>query len=681
MSIGKKFLSTVSFILIMCIFLLTSLSLASLFGIKKNTENNNLESQKVVIDNVEKNSLDQAKNSLKEYTKLFTQNSNDRFKYIENNIDTLSLIAKTAYDNGMDNVKIKDYTLINGVNFNSVNNELKVIYDLYKFLKHENSIYFYGSNAYYCSDTGIVINSPITAKDHIIYTDIRQREWYKSAKKSSSAVWSEPYEDLAALGVITSCSKAVYDSNNVFRGVVSIDFEGKTLINSNISISTNENLEKMAFNKYFIVNNENKIILTSDNLQISDYIDEENLNTILNSYNTSGNINILTFGSAIVSMADLDINNWRVCFIMDSSAITSNASAIKNSMTELYNESNKNLDTAINTLIILSIAITIIVMLIAYVLSIKLTKSITEPLDELAKGIKIMGKGNLKYKIKLKTNNELGTLSNVVNNMSSQLEENIKRISEESAKRQKIMSEIEIGRTVQLSMLPEDIDSESVDIYSVMIPARFMGGDFYDYFYTNSGKIAFVIGDVSGKGIGAALFMSRAKALINMIAKEEESPRIVMEKVNKQLIESNSDCMFVTAILGIIDTGSSSLTYSIAGHMPPILKHNQDVFTLPKQKSVPLGVSSDAEYEDMTYQLESMDTLILYTDGIVESVDNNGEFFGEDSVIACIKDFPKSNAKTVAEGILKASIEFSGGCEQFDDMTIMVINIKDDGKD
>lgn len=678
MTIGKKFFTTVSLILIACIILFNASLFLTLFGIKDNISNANSSSKEMIVKNITDNALDVAKETLYEYTYLFTQNTNNRFAYIEHNLTSLSKIAQQSYINGIDNVDILDYTLIKGTKLSSVEHELKEIYDFHKFLKHDTSVYLYGSNAYFCSESGIVINSPIQSKKHFVDTDLRKREWFTLAKKNpDKVVWCKPYEDLASEGIITSCSKAVFDEKNNFVGVVSIDFDDQILINGSSFVPGSSTVDNTLFSKYFLIDDSGKILLSSNNLSIENYIDKAALNNIWTIYkNAKDNINITTINENIISAAKLDINNWIVCFLVDSNAVSENANQTKNLITTLYDNASNNLDKKIVHTMWISIAIIFVLMIGAYAVSMWLTKStITSPLDELSKGIKTIGKGNLKYRIKLNTKNELSELAELVNSMSRELEKNIKQVAKESAERQRMLTEVELGQTVQMSMLPDRLNSDNIDICAAMKPARFVGGDFYDYFYTDKGNIALVIGDVSGKGVASALFMSRVKAIINLTARSYNSPQKIMSITNKYLCQNNDDCMFVTAVIGIIDTKTLKLSYCVAGHYPPIVKESNTAQKLPTVNSVPLGINPNEIYKKLTYQLKKDDIIVLYTDGILESRNQNEQFFGEKNLIDCIQKSGNLSASDLNNSIIDSAVKFSEGCEQFDDMTVTVIKV------
>ena len=206
-------------------------------------------------------------------------------------------------------------------------------------------------------------------------------------------------------------------------------------------------------------------------------------------------------------------------------------------------------------------------------------------------------------------------------------------------------------------------------------PAKGVGGDFYDYFYIDQDHLAVVIADVSGKGIPASLFMMRSKESLRSAAMNEKDLATVFYKVNNSLCVNNKEGFFVTAFLGVLNLKTFELNYISAGHERPFIKHKGDCKRMEVKSNFVLGLEEDFVYEEEKIKLNKEDTIILYTDGLNEAINANKEEFGYDRIKASLEkdNEPKYNIETVINDLK----EFRGEEEQFDDITIVAFNIKD----
>jgi sigma-B regulation protein RsbU (phosphoserine phosphatase) len=313
------------------------------------------------------------------------------------------------------------------------------------------------------------------------------------------------------------------------------------------------------------------------------------------------------------------------------------------------------------------------------VFSVRFTHAITGPILALNDGVQEVAGGNLEREVIVKTGDEIEQLATSFNVMTSQLRKHIEETARASAERQRIDTELDIATRIQMSMLPNvfppfDGKKNEFDLYAEVHPAKEVGGDFYDFFFIDDDHFAFIVADVSGKGIPAALFMAITKTIIKNHVQREEDPAIAMEIVNRQLCDNNIADMFVTAWLCILEISSGRLVYINAGHNPPLVKHgDQDFVFLVSPPDLVLAGMDDTSYHCREMQLESGDMLFLYTDGIVEAEDSNGAFYGKER----LRDFLNANAsQTLRELIpcLRSDIAtFAGGAEQSDDITMLAI--------
>lgn len=237
----------------------------------------------------------------------------------------------------------------------------------------------------------------------------------------------------------------------------------------------------------------------------------------------------------------------------------------------------------------------------------------------------------------------------------------------------KISSELELARSIQLNMLPKSLDDEDNDgnylVDAMMVPAKEVGGDFYDYFSIDESHICVLVADVSGKGVASGMFMAKAKTLIRS-KMLDHSLSDVFKIVNNDLCEGNVDGLFITAWIGILSLDNGELNYTNAGHTPPLIMTKKGVKTLKQEPNFVLAGMEDVEYESFTYKMQEGETLILYTDGITEALNKEKKLYGEERFISLLNDF-KGEPNTLLQTIKEDVDKFSSSCPQTDDITLL----------
>lgn len=254
----------------------------------------------------------------------------------------------------------------------------------------------------------------------------------------------------------------------------------------------------------------------------------------------------------------------------------------------------------------------------------------------------------------------------------------IKMQSDNAKKASRIETELNLATNIQANMLPSIFpifpEHKEFDIFASMQPAKEVGGDFYDIFMIGEDKMAFLIADVSGKGVPAALFMVIAKTLIKNYAQMGLSPGEVFTKANETLLEGNDANLFVTAWMAILDINTGDVTYSNAGHNPPIIKRaNSDYEYLKSKPGFVLAGLDGFKYKDMTGHLDKESVVFLYTDGIPEATDINNNMYGEERLLQLLNSTQDISSKELVE-IVKDDLDvFYGDAEQFDDITMVAL--------
>jgi sigma-B regulation protein RsbU (phosphoserine phosphatase) len=239
-------------------------------------------------------------------------------------------------------------------------------------------------------------------------------------------------------------------------------------------------------------------------------------------------------------------------------------------------------------------------------------------------------------------------------------------------------SELNIGRDIQMSMLPIQFPAfphrTEFDIYATLHPAREVGGDFYDFFLIDEDRICFGVGDVSGKGVGAALFMALTKTLIKSRASNDFSPASILTHVNDEVGRNNESCMFVTIWVGILDLTTGTLTYTNAGHNPPYLKRaNGDLLRLDARHGPVVGAMEGIVYGEDALLIGAGDMALLYTDGVTEAMDPNEQLYDERSLVEVLETREFPSVQDLVQATVDDVWRFQSDAVQADDVTVLAI--------
>ena len=281
--------------------------------------------------------------------------------------------------------------------------------------------------------------------------------------------------------------------------------------------------------------------------------------------------------------------------------------------------------------------------------------------------------GDLNEVVNVKSSTEFASLSNDINQTVGVLKGYI------AAAEKRYEQELELARTIQESALPKNFTfpRDDFEIYATMDPAKEVGGDFYDFFFTDKNKLALVIADVSGKGIPASLFMMRGKTAVKGFAEAGMSPAEILERANNALCEGNDAEMFITAWIGIIDLKTGLLQCANAGHEYPTIKRLNGEFELLKDKhTMPLAAMPGIRAKQYEVQLEPGDRLFVYTDGVPEAINEQTEQYGDERMLKVLnrdKDLPMEQ---ILPDVRQDISDFAGNAEQFDDITMLGFTYK-----
>jgi sigma-B regulation protein RsbU (phosphoserine phosphatase) len=317
--------------------------------------------------------------------------------------------------------------------------------------------------------------------------------------------------------------------------------------------------------------------------------------------------------------------------------------------------------------------------LFLFIMVLIIARSITRSLSRLAKATEQIATGNLDTEIPpAGSGDETGKLTESFNTMRRSLKEHIRELTEITAEKQRIKSELNIAHDIQMSFIPKTFppfpERTEFDIYAVYKSAREVGGDFYDYFFVDDEHLFFAIGDVSDKGVPAALFMAATITLLKVNAIKEIAPDRVLAKVNQKLSRENDSSMFVTIFCGVLNTKTGEVLYANAGHNPPLLLcKGKDAAFVGDTMGVIAGVLEDAEFEMKSVMLHPGDILLTYTDGVTEAMDKDTHLFLSERLQREVNTSREKTMKDMVHGIMDKVRDFSDGAPQSDDITILAL--------
>lgn len=330
-------------------------------------------------------------------------------------------------------------------------------------------------------------------------------------------------------------------------------------------------------------------------------------------------------------------------------------------------------DASLYTSVFMQVLIFASLFVVIYIL---IKKVIINNLKKINSTLAQITNGNLNVTVDVRDNEEFASLSDDINSTVATL----KHYIDEAAAR--FDKDLEIAKTIQHSALPSVFppwpERKDFSIFASMDAAKEVGGDFYDFYLLDENRLAFVMADVSGKGIPGAMFMMNAKTLIKSHAESGLAVHDVFTQVNSLLCENNAAGMFVTAWMGILDLETGRVCYANAGHNPPVVRRKDGTYEYLKGKSnFVLAGMEGIRYREQQLQLQQGDEIYLYTDGVTEAHDSNSQLFGEDRLLISLNSAVNMPVDDICKKVKADVNAFVGEAEQFDDITMMCIRLNE----
>ena len=328
-------------------------------------------------------------------------------------------------------------------------------------------------------------------------------------------------------------------------------------------------------------------------------------------------------------------------------------------------------------------ALFLIIELMALIMGLALARSITGAVHDLFVGTEHVRRGNLGYRIDVPTRDQLGELAQSFNSMTGSVQESLTQ----AAEKRRLEEELRIAREIQMSLLPRDeVSIPGVTVTATCVPAREVGGDYYDFIRLGPRRLGILIADVSGKGTSAAFYMAELKGLVLALSQIYQSPKQLLIEVNRIMAANIDARSFVTMIYAVLDMDDGTLTYARAGHTPLIyLRGPQggDRIDVLAPNGLVVGLDGfdahfDAMIEEASLDVAKGDIAVLFTDGVSEAMNKDSDLFGEDRLSSLVEENAGVAVETLRERILTDLDAFVGDADQHDDMTLVLIKIEED---
>ncbi|MCA1905919.1 MAG: PP2C family protein-serine/threonine phosphatase, partial [Desulfarculus sp.] len=306
-----------------------------------------------------------------------------------------------------------------------------------------------------------------------------------------------------------------------------------------------------------------------------------------------------------------------------------------------------------------------------------LVVGLTRPLERVLKASRRLAQGDLTTQVSdVPPGDEIGDLAATFNNMVRELNRYVTELTATTKEKARIQSELDLARQIQQSVLPRIYppfpDRMEFDLFARTLPAREVGGDFYDFFFVDKDHLGLVVADVSGKGVPAALFMTVARTLIKNSGIHHADPVRALSEVNAEIVPDNEMCMFVTVFYGVYELSTGILRFVSAGHPAPLLRRADGSTTqLPKLRGMALGIMDDLDLEVGEVRLEVGDSLLAFTDGLDEAVNHQDEMFGIERASQWLSRTQPDSAPVLLDGLIDYWKQFTGDLDQFDDLTLL----------
>jgi sigma-B regulation protein RsbU (phosphoserine phosphatase) len=480
--------------------------------------------------------------------------------------------------------------------------------------------------------------------------------WYRLPRDAGHALWTEPYFDEGGGNTIMITYSAPFHRGGVFWGIATIDIAMTELMREMKRITVGRS------GYAFIVSKQGRFLAFPDKSRIM-RASIQDLNPGLARPMLAGQEGLLQTldplrgHKAWIAFEPVQEGDLSLAIVYPESEALAEARELRKEL--------------------LVIGLTGLAGLFAALVFV--ARSISKPIAQLAAAAQRVAQGDLEHRLSVDApTEEVGNLARAFNKMTRDLQIRMQELRYTTAVKERFEGELSAARNIQMSLAPKRFPAfpsrTEFDVHALLRPAREVGGDLYDFYFLDEARLCFLIGDVSGKGIPAALFMAVTKTLLKASSSSDRPMEQMMAAVNNELCGQTDSGMFVSLLLGRLDVRTGAVEICNAGHPSPyLLRAAGGVETVVCEHDVALGAMRGIDYHSSALRLHPGDTLFLYTDGVTEALDGNDAFYSTsrlESVLAHISDLP---VEKITRGVVKDVRSFCGEREQSDDISVMAI--------
>ncbi len=484
--------------------------------------------------------------------------------------------------------------------------------------------------------------------------------WFKAVPKEENVFWSEPYiaESFDEKAPVVTCLIP-------FKFQGSDKFDGLVAVSMNLEVIRNDisKFEKDSIGKFWVISPKGQFII---------HPNEKLQNTTTIQKIAEGK------GGGMLQQAYRDLQQKKagsieipVSTVYDSSVMVLYAPVKDLGWGVGFVCSKKEFEEPLRDLQLKIVSFMLIWLIVLLLIINLICRRSVKPLLDLSKVALEYGRGNFEAELPENiSHDEIGVMNDAFHRMRKNLLQHIDLVRKAASEQQRTQSELEIAQQIQQSALPVEFPMHGeVEVYARMTAAKMVGGDFYDFFFVDDKHLAVVIADVSGKGIPAALYMMNAKALIRNTAKTGVSVSEVFARVNNELCHGGAN-LFVTVFMAILNIETGELSYVNAGHNPPYYFDKNGYKMLSVKTNIVLGGLENISFTEERMQMKAGERLFLYTDGVNEAQNCNGDFYGNERLTAILNTELQSSYDVLS--VVQDDVAaFTQGAEQSDDMTML----------
>ncbi len=482
-----------------------------------------------------------------------------------------------------------------------------------------------------------------------------QWEWYRQPRDLGEALWTEPYFDDGGGNVLMTTRTVPFRREGLFWGVATIDIALDQLVAETGRIP----LGKGGY--AFIVSKKGRFVAFPDDAKvmkasIQDTDPELALLMVGGEDGFRSARDPLRGQPAWIAFAPAQNGGFSLALVYPRAEVLASAFDLQKEL----------------------LAVGLVGLLGLFVALVLVARSISKPITQLAAAAQQVAQGDLEQRLSVESPTiEVANLTNAFNKMTRDLQMRMQELRYTTTVKERYEGELNAARSIQMSLVPKKFppfpERPEFDVHALLRPAREIGGDFYDFYFLDPDRLCFLIGDVSGKGIPAALFMAVTKTLLK--ASSSGAPPIaqMMADVNDELCEQTDSGMFVSLLFAVLDVKTGALDFCNAGHPSPFLLSAKGVEPLDGTKNVALGALGGLAYEASSAQLAPGDALFLYTDGVTEALADGEHFYGPARLQITLKDVLALPVEKITRGVVSDVRAFCGDREQSDDISVVAM--------